>query len=329
MLHKRGNIYHVKFKAGGVTYQRSTQTSSLREAEKFERDYRAEVARELRALRSGKTVERTFGEALDKWQKEGAPESMESHANNAGLYLDNIPLRALVPAAHQMKADMLKRGLSPQTINRRLAVVRRVLNVAYKEWDWLTEPLGTKIKLLSEKGLSREIYLSEGEVKTLMKHMDNMEARKVMLLAAYTGLRQGELLRLQPANWSKPYIYLDSKTKGGKPRTVPVIKELHKSMTLPFKITYDQLRRQWENARDAIGRPEIRFHDLRHTFASWLAKDPSIPLTMLRDLLGHSNLSVTSKYSHLRGDTMSAVSGALKGKGLHQGVAVSNNPKGR
>ena len=239
---------------------------------------------------------------------------MLSHARNTRPYLDDVPLHLVVPAAHAMKADMLARELSAQTINRRLAVVRRVLNVAYKEWDWLREPLGQKVKLLSEKGMAREFYLSMDDANRLFQAVPDDEARKVITLAAFTGLRRGELLKLKPENWRPPYIVLDNKTKGKKARSVPVVENLHPLVTLPFKISAEQLRAAFEGAREAIGRPEIRLHDLRHTYASWLAANPAVPLTVMRDLLGHSSTTVTSKYSHLRGDTAALVEKVL-GKG--------------
>ena len=63
-----------------------------------------------------------------------------------------------------MKDQMLKEGYSPLTINRRLAVIKRVLNLAYKEWEWLDVPLADKIKKCSEKDTSRQYYLTEDEV---------------------------------------------------------------------------------------------------------------------------------------------------------------------
>ncbi len=313
MLYKRGNIWWVKFKAKSRTYQRSTGETSKREAQKAERRIRDEVAKELHLKRIGPKSKRTYEQALLKWIDSGAPKSMWSHARNTRPYLDHVLLHEVVPYAHEMKSSMLKDGLSPQTINRRLAVVRRVLNMAFKEWEWIEQPLGQKIKLLSEKGFSREFYLSQEEVESLVNYVDGEEARKVIKLAAYTGLRRGELLGLKPENWQKPYIVLSSQTKSKKPRTVPVIKELQELVTPPFQIDEHELRIAFEDARDKLERPDIRFHDLRHTYASWLAKNPEIPLTTIRDLLGHSNLTVTSKYSHLRSDSFDAVSKALKG----------------
>lgn len=311
MLRKRGEIWYARIKAGGKTIERSTGTSRKREAQEFERNLRIEVARELHEGRTGVPVERTYGEALLKWITDGAPKSMYSHARNTRPYLDDIPLHLVVPAAHQMRTEMVNGGLSRQTVNRRLAVVRRVLNVAYKEWDWVKEPLGQKIQLLSEKGMSREFYLSQREVQNLADATSSPEAYKVIMVAAYTGLRRGELIKLVPDNWQDPYIVLGNDTKSKKPRTVPVIDKVKPLLTLPFKISDWDLRKQFETARESIGRPDIRFHDLRHTYASWLAKNPDIPLATLRDLLGHSSLSVTSKYTHLRGDTFDVVSNAL------------------
>lgn len=317
MLRKRGEIWHVKFKVGGQVIQRSTGTTNKRKAEEFERNLRGEVAQELHAGRTGVPVKRTYKEALFKWVESGAPHGMLSPARNTRPYLDDVPLHLVVPAAHNMKAQMLKDGLSPQTINRRLAVVRRVLNVAYREWDWIKEPLGQKIQLLSEKGMAREFYLSQDEVQQLADATTDPEAYKLIMLAAYTGLRKSELAKLKAEQWNDPYIFLNNQTKAKKPRVVPVIEELKHLVTPPFNINEWTLRKQFEGAREKIGRPDIRFHDLRHTYASWLAKNPDIPLTTLRDLLGHSSLSVTSKYAHLRGDTFDMVTKALKSEVKH------------
>lgn len=266
--------------------------------------------------RSGIPSDKTYGEALLKWIESGAPKSMLRHAKVTRTHIgDDAPLHSLVPIAHDMKQKMLSDGLQPTTINRRLSVVRRILNVAYKEWDWIKEPLGQKIKLLSEKGTARELYLSKKEVEQLVSNITNETIKKIVILAAYTGLRQGEIRNLTKDNWSKPYIILDSKTKGKKPRTIPLINELHYIMdSTDFNVTEWQIRKHFEAAREAIERPDIHFHDLRHTFASWLVNDPSIPLTLIRDILGHSSLAVTSKYAHLRGENLELISNALSGE---------------
>lgn len=302
-VYKRGRVYWVEFQVRGQRIRQSTGEDNKRKAEAYEKALRSQIADDLHHSRTGNATQKTYADALLRWLDSGAPESMLSHARNTRPYLDDVKLEQVPASAHDMKVDMRKRGLSILTINRRLAVVRRILNLAYDEWDWISQPLGRKIGLYSEKGTARELYLSPEEVTELVSHMQNEDAAKVTLLAAYTGLRQGEILGLTPENWQDPYIVLKGKgTKNKRPRKIPIVDAAKWLVTPPFNLKQYGIRKHFEAARVAMERPEIRYHDLRHTFASWLAKNPAIPLTVIRDLMGHSSLAVTSKYTHLRDD---------------------------
>jgi len=299
-VYKRGKYWYVRFQSGGVEYKRSTGCTKKKDAERVEREYRA-------AVEAGVPRVRTYGDALERYRP---PESMRSHTRNT-WELASLPLTSLVAGAHEMRDRMLDEGYSPQTINRRLAVVRRILNMCYREWDWLQQPLGQKIKLLSEKGLERQVYLTPAEVETLARGMPE-PARTLTLLAAYTGLRRGTLLQLEPEHWQWPYLILPPHLmKSRKSHVVAVPEPLAPTITLPWGITDNGLRKAWAASREASGMQGVRFHDLRHTFASWLARDPEIPLTLIRDAMGHSSLAVTSKYSHLRRDDLAQVAGKL------------------
>jgi len=312
-VYKRGDIYWVEFQHNGRQIRRSARTESKREAQAYERKLREEASADSKAIEFGLPLKRTFGQALEKWLRSGAPKSMYSHIGIVSDYMEPILLTRAVPAAAEMKQSMLADGLSPQTINRRMAVVRRVLNLAYREWDWLREPLGQKIQMLSEIGFERHIYLSREEVTRLVKAMKRPLAQRIVLLAAYTGLRRGELLKLEPSNWRSPNIVLTANTKSGKPRTVPLITELHPLLDeLPFNITEWHLREDFEQARKSEGLEHVRLHDMRHTFASWLIANPETPLAVIRDLLGHSSLQVTNRYAHLRSESLTAAIAALE-----------------
>lgn len=95
------------------------------------------------------------------------------------------------------------------------------------------------------------------------------------------------------------------RSKSGRSRYVPVAAEIADILDnrLPWEITYNTIRTDWEIARKALNHP-WQIYDLRHTFASWLARDPETPLTVIRDLLGHSTLAMTSRYSKLRDDSL-------------------------
>jgi integrase len=144
------------------------------------------------------------------------------------------------------------------------------------------------------------------------------ETRDAILFAALTGLRRGELLRLTPAMIVDGAVILDAQTKSGKPRIVPLPPEALRiaQERLPWNLTARVLRKDFDAARARAGLVHVQFRDLRHTYASWLAQSGK-NLTMIRDLLGHANLAVTSRYSHLaRPDLHQAVKGLRVGNGM-------------
>lgn len=310
---KGSPYWYTNFIFDGKPIRRTTRTKEKRKAEEIERKIRSQLEDDRHNNMLGRPVNRTYGDGLLKWLKGGAPKSMLSHARITRTHLGHMRLTDCVAGATTMKEAMIAQGLSPQTINRRLAVARRVLNLAYKQWGWLKEPLAQKIELMSEKGCDRHIYLTQEEVTGLLLSMTD-DVMAFVLLLSYTGLRKSEARRIDPAvHWRTPNIRFDSKTKGGRPKVVPLHESLHWVMDhAPFDFTEHKIRSQFESARERMGHPEWRMHDLRHTFASWLAENPSVALTTIRDLLGHSNLAVTSRYAHLREDTRQAAINSLK-----------------
>jgi integrase len=120
--------------------------------------------------------------------------------------------------------------------------------------------------------------------------------RDAVLIAAYAGLRLGEIMCLQPADVRGSIITVRP-GKTGRARPVPVHAEIRKSLArLPIPCGWRWILHHFELAREAAGMKHLRFHDLRHTNASWLIHAGAVTV---RDLLGHSSLAVTGRYSHL------------------------------
>jgi len=301
---KKG-IYWCEFQHNGQRIRCSTRTTSKRKAQEFERRLRIELQD------GGRHKKHTYGEAVVRWLDTEAPKSMYSHIRNTLPYLQDVQLHDVPGKCSEMISAFKNRDLDEQTINRRLSCVKRVLNLAYKEWDWIDRPLAEKIPKLSEKGKERDVFLTQGEFMGLVNAIKCPIARRVSTVAVYTGLRRGELLSLRPDQYRANHVLLDTKTKSGKRRTVPVIAEIEPLMILPFELSEWELRKEFEAARTTVKMEHVRFNDLRHTFASWMIADPDIPLGVLRDLMGHSSLAVTSRYSHLRGSHLTLVEGAL------------------
>ena len=297
-VYKRGEIYWVHVAVGGLEVRRSARTKDKKKAEEYEARVRTRLYDDWHSQQTGTVPKRKFDEALERWLLGEAKalrgsKELIAHTRQVRPYVRGIWLTQGPDAADRMKATMLHQGLKPATINQRLAVIRRVLNLSF-DWGWLKEPLGKKVKLLNPRN-ERHLYLTPQEVDALADAAG--PAKDAVLLAAYTGLRRGELLSIGPGNKVGDCIILDGNTKSGKPRVVPLpAKVAH--IALPLNLTANQLRVSFEKARTAIGRPDLHLHDLRHTYASLLIQSGA-SLTAVRDLLGHAHVGVTSRYSHL------------------------------
>lgn len=214
-------------------------------------------------------------------------------------------------------------GRANATINREMAALSSAINYCNREWDWgMANPV--KGRMLKEPH-HRERYLTRAEVGRLV-----MEVRKLrhgdlladfIELAVHTGCRRGELLGLE---WSRVTLERDKEaitlnarhTKSGKPRQVPLnatavaaIKRRaawraeHAPDTpwvfaRPGGSQVKSLRNGFEAAAEQARLEDLRIHDLRHTAASWLVTD-GVPLEVVKELLGHSSITMTERYAHL------------------------------
>lgn len=253
----------------------------------------------------GRKPKFTFSEGLQRMVCEYDVRSQKQHILLVARWMDDhapgvIIGQELLDAARRMQKALKEKGLAQSTINNRIQVIKRVLSLAYREWDWIDLPLDGKLRKPSPKN-ERHIYLTEVELAELLEAVPERYRveRRVILLAMLTGMRRGELLGLEPSNVHNGRIVLrPNQTKSGKPRVIPLTEEaLPLVEGLPFDTTGDRVRGAFEKAREKISRPEIRFHDLRHCYASLLASKGEA-LTSIRDLLGHSSLVVTSRYAH-------------------------------
>ena len=276
-------------------------------------------------IASGQQPGRLIDEALTQWVESSA-KHLKSYASDlryridvlrqytAGKTLDDLP-----DVAEAVKRAGTDAGLAPASINRYLAILRRLGNLAVR-WGWTDRPLGKRVVLLGGEA-RRDVYLTPPQVRALAKAAGGAEGDAI-LFAALTGLRRAELLRLTPDMIRDDVILLDSATKSGKPRAVPLAPEAARiaRKRLPWSVTHKTLRNRFEAAREAVGQPGVRFHDLRHAFGSWLAS-AGVPLTSVRDLMGHSSLAVTSRYAHVAAphlreaiDRLPRVSGGTKAR---------------
>jgi integrase len=268
-------------------------------------DCEAAALRDLHARRIGAPLARTVADALTTYL--ASPEFAKLKAKRRVIgRLDEIRqhLRGEAIEDGHLVADRIvsagiKAGHSPYTTNATLRILRRVLWLARRKWDWPARP--EKLQLLPET--QRQTYLTQPEAKALLKELVG-DARAWCALAMYAGLRAGEIAKLQPENVAGDLIVLDPETKTRRPRTIPVLAPAKSALArLPLTLGYSGMQKQFRAARTAIGRPEVRFHDLRHSYASWLAQTGATSVD-IRDLLGHTQISTTDRYMHLSADRL-------------------------
>lgn len=196
-------------------------------------------------------------------------------------------------------ADDIKRALTGKftnsTINRKLALLRHICHLGF-EWGWDDVPHWIRVKLLPENP-QRHVYLTMDQVEVIAALCPR--SGSIVRLAAYTGLRKGELLGLARTNIQGSVIVLDAHTKSGRPRAVPVPPAAVSLLAdIPFTCTIAVLRAEFQAARVEVGMPALRFHDLRHSYASMLVQQ-GVPMKLVGALLGHSSTAMTDRYTHL------------------------------
>jgi integrase len=156
-------------------------------------------------------------------------------------------------------------------------------------------------------------YLSAAEERRLMAVLEG-EMRDIVLIALHTGMRRGEILRVE---WR--WVDLDNGTiylpdsKSGRPRAVylndvaTVVLERRKGKhdERVFTLKGPALHKRWRKICEQAKVYGVRFHDLRHTFASRLAMAGARERELM-ELLGHNSTAMVQRYTHLAEDTLRA-----------------------
>jgi integrase len=223
-------------------------------------------------------------------------ESLKSKARAIRPYIRKKTFDQIGEVADSIKRDMTH--LKPATVNRRLALLRRLGNYAY-DLGWIEQPVGRRVKLLAGES-ERHYYLTTKQVELIASKCPT--TGDLIRLAAFTGMRRGEIFKLTPTDIQEDFIYAESKTRTGKPRAIPIpdqIRPILRTLHFPLDKALDwELRKEFEAARDALGLSHIRFHDLRHTYASLLAQ-AGATLKLIGEAMGHSSTQMTNRYAHL------------------------------
>jgi len=224
-------------------------------------------------------------------------------------------------AFEKYKAHRLK-TVSIATVDRELSKARKMFGVALsKKWvfdnPFKTEAGKQLIQVAAEKGAVEQV-LSDAEERRLFKALQKADRRHtipVFIAALETGARWSslvELLKWKHVNFKAEEVTITTyKDKNMKQWEISVSTRL-KAELLKLKLQRKSddaderlfasasvnLRKVWEAARKEAGITSMRFHDLRHTFATRMA-DAGMEMQELAKILGHTDISMTYRYYHL------------------------------
>jgi len=232
------------------------------------------------------------------------------------LHLDEISNQAIADLLSRMRDQ----GYASGTVNRVLILLRFVFNLARK-WGVPGATENPTAGLKTAPDVCRERFLAREEVQRLLTALDTDENRvaafaiKLLLL---TGARRNEIThaKWEHVNWDKRTL-LVPRAKSGRPRSIhlnsaalDLLRAIERTDGNPFIFPSPvtgrpspSLHFPWWRIRERAGLLDVRLHDLRHSFASFLVNQ-GVSLYVVQGLLGHTQARTTQRYAHLANDTL-------------------------
>lgn len=319
-IYRRHKTWWYSITVKGKTHRGSCQTGDEKQAQEFHDRLRAEIWRG-RVVRD--VQRRTVSEAISRFLKErGKKRSWRDDQRHGEWWLDALGsagARLLEEVTPDVVADIrdqelgrttrLGRRISPGTVNRKLAFLRSVINAAAKEWLWLGS--APKFRLIPGE-VQRRRFLTPEEVKRLVAALPQPYA-DMATFAVATGMRQGNVLGLR---WDQVDLQLRKAVfphevmKNGLPFSCP-LNETAITVIRRWAGKHDEFvftqrgervkgvpSRTWAGAVRRAGLVDVRWHDLRHTWAS-LMRQSGVSLSDLRELGGWESHQMVDRYAHL------------------------------
>ncbi len=221
-------------------------------------------------------------------------------------------------ATHKRKlSNGVDKPRSPARVNRYVSTLRHVFTIALNEWEWLESHPLQKIKPLKEPR-GRVRYLDEDERARLLsacRESDNPYLYLIVVMALSMGARRDEImtLRWKDVNFERKSITLHE-TKNGDRRSIPLtghalevllahakVRSIKSDLVFPAPNNPQKpyyIRTSWQTALKRAEIKDFRFHDLRHSAASYLAMSGATP-NAIAEVLGHKSLQMVKRYAHL------------------------------
>ena len=320
------STYHVQVRLKGHPTQTETfkrKTDAKRWAQQTE-----SAIREGQYFKTIEAKKHTVAEMVDRYISAVGDDKKDAKTQAGQLRwwqerIGSYSLADVTPALileqrDQLGSEMGRRGTirGPATVNRMLAALSVAFTAAVKEWQWTESNPVFQVKKRKEPR-GRERFLSDDERDRLLAACKDSECEllyPVVVFALSTGARKGEILGLtwSDIDWENG-IAIFRDTKNDEVRSVPLtghllaeLQRLSKVRRIDTKLVFPrkdgkapvELRDHWAKAIKTANITDFRFHDLRHTAASYMLGE-GVSLGQLAEILGHKTLQMVKRYAHL------------------------------
>lgn len=306
----RGENYWMDVQINGKRLRESLKTGDKKLAQQLHDMRKAELWREGVLKEKPK---KTFKEACARWVIE------RSHKRS--LPDDQLKIKFLLPKIggvllSELTRDkiesVLPKEVAGATRNRYRALIRAMLRAAEREWDWLDRAPVLRTEAEPKR---RVAYLTREQAEVLITCLPE-KYRMPVRFALLTGLRRSNVFGLtwEAVDLDNSMVHVAAEdAKAGQRILVPLnksAKALLESFPEPRKgRVWGDMDRVWANTWTAAckraGVPGFRFHDLRHTWASWHAM-AGTPLSVLQELGGWHSHEMVQRYAHLSPEHLAA-----------------------
>jgi integrase len=315
-LVKRGNTYWADFYHRGKRFRQSLRTGEKGRAQQLHDKLKSELWSQCEL---GEKPKIRWLEAATRWLTENCHKKSIAtdvfHLQWLKLHLGKYTIdeisRELLDVIINIK---LSEGVSNATVNRMLEVIRAILRKAEREWLWLER--APVVRMLKEEN-RRIRWITPEEAERLLKALPTHLA-DLAEFSLHTGLRQSNVLKLE---WSQvdavkrhALIHPDqSKTQKAIPVplnevAIEVIRrQIGKHERFVFTYHGKPIKecntKAWRKALQKSGIENFRWHDLRHTWASWHVQNGT-SLQELQYLGGWTSFEMVLRYAHLSSDNL-------------------------
>lgn len=315
-LFKRGHLWWTGFYVDGKRFQESTGTANRRLAESIERKLKEEKNLERFRIREP-NPDLTFGDLSKDFQKNATTSIFNTgRLKFLEAFFGTMPVLAITKHTTEEYRKVRKENdpdLKDSTLNRDIAVLRRVCNWALDRELILVNPL-TRVPMVRERRVKKPTVSLPHE--DLILHHAKAHLKELVIAALDTGMRRGELFQevWEDVDLEGGLLYVTkSKTAEGEGRTIPMTRRLkailedkRKPLDHPTGTVFTfqghpigDLKRSWATAQKEAELPiQYRFHDLRHTFNTRLMEAGVIQDVRMA-LMGHEPRSVHWGYTHV------------------------------